>query len=60
MVRASVLACLALVGSALAADVPELSLLQRGDELDGGFGDESELTVGDELEDMIEARLRAR
>jgi hypothetical protein len=60
MMRAGALACLTLVGSALAADVPELSLLQRGDELDTGFGDESELMVGDELEDMIEVMVEGR
>merc|ERR1719293_552134 len=60
MMRAGILACLTGVGSALIANVPELSLLQRGDELESGFGDESELMIGDELEDMIEVMVEGR
>jgi hypothetical protein len=60
MLRAGVLACLTLAGAALTADVPELSLLQRGDELESGSGDESEVAIGDELEDMIEVMAEGR
>jgi len=64
MARAGVLACIAVVGSSLAADVPRLSLLQRDDDLLAGFEDFAErgeeLGVDVELEDMIEVMLEGR